>query len=643
MKKSRLFALLLALAMVVSLFAGCGGDTETPATDTQTPAPDTQTPATDTPAPVEPVKAEKIYRTYLENDTAMLNAHDDVNTQVETPLFWTGAKLWRDIPGEDGLSHYHVGDLATDLPVLVETVADFPYTKWVSEVQADGTSQYVPAEATGTKTVWEWTIRDDATWANGEKITAEDVIYSWKMLLDPVMLNKMGSLLYDQASVKMLNGMAYYLGKCDWEDVGLKILEDGKTIQFTGIGTCNVEAFCTQWDQRTTYIVNKDLYEAGMNDKRDATTYGADLASYMGCGPYFLDSWEQGNKHIYKKNPDHWLADLFHYDVVEVYIIEEQNAAVQMFEAGKLDQLTPDTDTIQTYLEDPRMVSYSSNRMYHIDVNDGSTPTRNPVADTNAWRKAVYHSLDRETIAKEFFGHMEPAGWFISTQAGILSEGARTFRDSEWGDKIEQMVADWSAEGHTTGYNPELARKYLADAYAEKGLAPDTVIEVGWLYSSGDGAEWEAVGQWLALQYEEIFEGKVKMYLTAYPGEMSTPAAKAEFEWDLNNNSWSRNASRDYPYQAFYYFRAAYATHPNVYISERFDTQWDFCDSIKEEPWETQMEAAYELEKIYLEDVVNVPVVQNVAYTLFSERLEVPMQTYIPGFGWGTNYGDIVE
>ena len=98
-----------------------------------------------------------------------------------------------------------------------------------------------------------------------------------------------------------------------------------------------------------------------------------------------------------------------------------------------------------------------------------------------------------------------------------------------------------------------------------------------------------------------------------------------------------------YPYQAFYYFRAAYATHPNVYISERFDAQWDYCDSIKEEPWEKQMEEAYKLEMIYLEDVVNVPVIQNVAYTLFSERLVVPMQTYIPGFGWGTNYGDIVE
>jgi ABC-type transport system substrate-binding protein len=153
-----------------------------PATVTTEPAPSTpatpapSTPSTpSTPAPAEPVKTEKIYRTYLEKDTAMLNAHDDVNTQVETPLSWTGAKLWRDVPSEDGLSHHHVGDLATDLPVLVETVADFAYTKWVSEVQADGTSKYVPTEATGTKTVWEWTIRDDATWANGEKITAANI------------------------------------------------------------------------------------------------------------------------------------------------------------------------------------------------------------------------------------------------------------------------------------------------------------------------------------------------------------------------------------------------------------------------------------------------------------------------------------
>ena len=642
MKKSRLVALLLAMIMALSLFAACGNDAPPAEENPTAPAP--TTPGATTPAPTEPAKAEKIYRTYMDEDAAMLNAHDDVKTAPGENLFWTGAKLWRDVPNPDGLTHQHIGDLATDRPVLVETTPDFAYTKYVTETQADGTSIYVPTEATGTKTVWEWTIRDDATWVNGEKITAEDVMYSYKMLLDPVMLNKMANLLYDQASVKLLNGQAYYLGQCEWEDVGLKVLEDGKTMQFTGIGSCDVETFCTQWDQRTSYIVYKDYYEAGMNDAHDATTYGENMDTYMGCGPYFLTDWAQGNKYIFTKNPDHWLADRFNYDVVELYIVSEQNAAVQMFEAGKLDQLSPDANTIENYLEDARLVAYSSNKMYHIDVNDGSRPTKNPVADTNAWRWAVYHSLDRETIAKRFFGNMEPAGWFISKQAGILSPTAQTFRDSEYGDKIEQMVADFSAEGHTTGYNPDLAYDYLMKAYAEKNLPEDTVIEVGFLYSSGDGGgAWEPAGQWLVEQYNEIFKGKVKLYLTVYPGEMSTPTAKDTYEWDLNNNSWSRNASRNYPHQAFYYFRSAYATHPNVYTSARFDEQFDVCESMKDGDYDELLKATYDLEMIYLEDMVNVPVVQSVNYTLFSERLQVPMQTYIPGFGWGTDFGDIVE
>lgn len=644
MKKSRLFALILAFAMVLTLFAGCGGDTDTPATDTQTPATDTQTPATDTQTPVEPTKTEKVYRTYLEADAAMLNSHDDVYTYTEVPLMWCSSTLFRTIPNANGNNFEYIPDLAAALPVVAKVEENVTYTKYNTEKQDDGTSKFIPEETVGTLTTFEFPIRDEAVWHNGEKLTAEDVVYSWKMLLDPILLNKMASQLYD-GGITLYNGQAYYLGDCEWEDVGIKILEDGKTIQLTCVGTPDINTFCSGFYQgsRVTHPVYEEYYEAGMNADRDTTTYGKDQNAFMGCGPYYLDTWEQGNKHIYKKNPDHWLADLFNYDVVEVYIIAEQNAAVQMFEAGKLDLLTPDADTIQTYIEDPRMVSNSSVRMYHIDVNDGSKPTRNPVADTNAWRKAVYHSLDRETLAKEFFGNMEPAGWFISGEAGLFSESGLTFRESEYGDKIEQMVADWSAEGHTTGYNPELARKYLAEAYAEKGLDPNTEIEVGWLYSPGDGAEWEAVGQWLADQYETIFEGKVHMYLTVYPGEMSTPAAKAEFEWDLNNNSWARNKSRYFPYEAFYYFTSNYATHPNVYTSQRFDEKFAYCQTLESAEWDTILKESYELEMIYLEDVVNVPVIQTVSYTLFSERLQLPIDTYIPGFGWGYQYGDIVE
>ena len=128
-----------------------------------------------------------------------------------------------------------------------------------------------------------------------------------------------------------------------------------------------------------------------------------------------------------------------------------------------------------------------------------------------------------------------------------------------------------------------------------------------------------------------------------YPAEMSTPAAKTEFTWDLNNNLWSRGMSRNYPYECFYYYTTGYASHPNCFLSQRFDAQFDYCRSIQNESYETILEETYNLEMIYLEEIVQCPVVQMINYTLFSERLVVPVQTYIPGFGWGTMYGDIAE
>ena len=641
MKKSRLFALLLALAMVVSLFAGCAKDDPAPTPDTPAPTPGTTTPTPSEPTPAEPVAKEKVYRTYMSADVALMNAHDMTETTIETPLGWCSSTLWRTVPNEVGNNFDYIPDLATDLPKLIKTEENVTYTKYVAEPQDNGTSIYKPVDDVATMTTWEFQIRDEAVWHNGEKLTAEDVVYSWQMLIDPVLSNKMSNFLYNNA-ITILNGEKYFRGECEWDEVGIKILEDGKTIQITCVGTPDERTFCSHFIGRTSHPVYKEFYEAGMNADRTETTYGNVLENWMGCGPYFLDTWEQDNKHIYKKNPDHWLADLFNYDTVEVYIVKEQNAAVQMFEAGKLDELTPDANTIETYIEDPRMVSYPSIYVRYLEVNDGNRPSRNPVVDTMAWRKAAYHSIDRETLARDVFGHMEPAGWYVNGEAGLLSSSGLTYRESEWGQKIEQMVADWSAEGHYTGYNPELARKYLQEAYAEKGLAPDTKIEVGFLYDAGSES-WLRAAEWLADQYQEIFEGLVTMYITPYPDGMSTTAAKETFEWDLNCNNWGRGMSRTYPYECFYYFTSGYASHPNCYLSERLDAQFDYCRSIQNESYEKILEETYKLEMIYLEEVVHCPVYQTVNYTLFSDRLDVPVQTYIPSFGWGTMYGDIVE
>lgn len=53
----------------------------------------------------------------------------------------------------------------------------------------------------------------------------------------------------------------------------------------------------------------------------------------MGCGPYFLTDWEQGNKHVFTKNPTTGWLTCSNYDTVKL-ITKRQNAVVACFEVA---------------------------------------------------------------------------------------------------------------------------------------------------------------------------------------------------------------------------------------------------------------------------------------------------------------------
>lgn len=621
MKKSRLFALLLAMVMVLSMFAACGTDNETPSTpdNSETPGTSDNQGSNNN---AEPVATEKVYRTYMSDDCSTLNAHDNVNTNVSTTYTYTNSTLWRAVPDEDGKHYHYIGDLADGLPIIVDTVK--------------GTDE--EGNEVVETTTWEFKIRQGATWHNGDAINADTFIYSWKMQIDPVLVNQMANFLYDY-SITIVNGETYFNGECEWDDVGIKKIDD-YTIQITAEGQPSESDFCSHFADRSCYPVNEATYEAGMNADRTETTFGTDLNSYVGCGPYFFDSWTRDSVQVYKKNPDHWLADLFNYDVVEVYIIPEMNARVQMFEAGKLDSLTPDAQTIETYIDDPRMVSYPSTSILHIDIN--CLNTNNPIASSVNYRKAIYHSIDRETLAASAFGYMEPAGHYVNGMAGILSTSGVPYRETEYGKATTDLIASWSAEGHTTGYNPELALEYLKKAYDECGVSYDTTIELIMAFDASDSS-WKACGEYLQQQYPVIFDGMITVKIVNYSGISTTEFKKGnDTGWDLSPNDWSRGVSRNYPHTCFYYYLSTYSSHPNNYFSEKFEEQYAVCESLRDD-YDAMIAATQVLEEIYLDEVIQCPVVQSVNYEMFADRLQLPVDQYIPGFGWGAAFGDIVE
>ena len=555
---------------------------------------------------------EKVYRTYLSTDCETLYGGNTVNSPTNTVTEYCSAYLYRAYPDESGTNYHYIPDIAAELPIQID---DYN---------------------------WQIKIRPEAHWANGDPINADTFIYSYKMLLDPLLVNRMADFLADY-DIAIVNAKAYYSqgtaqpgdeGYVAWEDVGIKKIDD-YTIQITTVDVNTQKQVCTHFNNRANVPVYEPLYEAGMSEDRTSTTYGATIDQWMSCGPYILDTWTFDSVQIYKKNPDYWLADLFNYDTVEVYILPEMNARVQMFEKGELDDLTPNASVIETYIDDPRLVEYSSVTVYHIDVN-ASNPN-NPLCGSSNYRKALYFAMDRETIAEDLFGYMEPAGWYVNGQAGLFSENGLTYRDSEYGQAVVDMVNSWGEYG----YNPDTAYEYMVAAFEECGLSLDQTVTLRIAYDPSE-ANWNATAQYLVEQYDTIFKGLIKLEIDNYSGISTTEYKKSTDNWDLSPNDWSRGASRTYPYQCFYYFLSTYSSHPNNFFDEEFEAQYAACEAVKDD-YTAMLAATQKLEEIYLDKVIQIPMVQEVQFTLFSDRLVLPVTTYVPGFGWGTIYGDIAE
>ena len=90
---------------------------------------------------------------------------------------------------------------------------------------------------------WEIKIDSNAKWSNGDKLTAKDYEYTFKMALDPVMAQQSGSLIATDA-ITIVNATEYWsqgtANTVKWEDVGIKALDD-ETLQIKSVK--NVTAF----------------------------------------------------------------------------------------------------------------------------------------------------------------------------------------------------------------------------------------------------------------------------------------------------------------------------------------------------------------------------------------------------------------
>lgn len=604
MKKRTVIAL-LACSMAVGLLSGCSSEPKNPGdsgngtTAEQTQAAGTENAGGETQAVSAEVKtpaAGGVFHDYMTTDVDTVNPHIWTNSVSEDVINKTSLQLYRSYPTEDATAFEYLPELA----------------------------EKEPEKADEEGKVWHIKIRENAKWANGDAINVDDVIYSYQMCLDPLLVNSRASQLASdyititKASDYSLQGNA---GTVSWDEVGIKKADD-YTLELQLDAPVTEDDIKSHFNYAWTCIVHKPTYEAGMNADRTTTSYGSTLDTYMSCGAYKLTEWIASSQFNFERNPDFVLADKIKLDGYSYKIVGDRNTALELYLSGELDNVSLSPDAIEQYIDDPSIKMAPASSIQTLTINHGNTNNNGILGNLN-FRKALFYAVDRQSIAKMTNGI--PANYLVPSKClGLDGKTFRTMTESQ-----EYLEAD-------LGYSPEKAKEYFNKAMEECGL---TSLKLTLQYNE-TSANNKAASEFLHKSLPEIFGDSFTLELMAAPSSVLNTYIKGWKNGDPNSfelqwRGW--NTSTAAPWNGLKVYSSMYSNKNEPYFNDTFDALWEKANydlDAKLDP-EYRMELTREMEKIVLDDVAACPVYEAPGYYLIGSRVHLVCDEYIPGYGFG--------
>lgn len=237
---------------------------------------------------------------------------------------------------------------------------------------------------------WTFKIRDGAKWSNGDPVTAEDFVYSWRRLADPDTASPYASYL-QYAHVQNVDDVI--AGKKKPEELGVKAL-DGKTLVLT-------------LSEAVPYIP-KLLSHPSMSpvNKKVVEKFGAKWTqpgNFVGNGAYKLKDWTVNERIVLERSPTYWDNAHTVIDQVTFLPISSEVTDVNRYRSGEIDMTYTNLpieqfkNIQQTMQKDLRVSPYLCT--YYYEINNEKPPFNDPRV-----REALKLSMDRDTIANKIKG-----------------------------------------------------------------------------------------------------------------------------------------------------------------------------------------------------------------------------------------------
>lgn len=423
MKLKKVLALVLSAALVVSAFAGCGGNSSKTSTESTT---------------ASESSAESTESTASGDSTPA--ASGDA-TAIFTPKTVDAAKT----------ISLNAGMEPTGLNTLTSTYAiEFSLFEHMYEnlVTLDDDDNTVPGAAESwdydeDTLTYTFHLRKDGVWTNGDPVTAKDFEFAWSQALNPDVASDYAYFLYF-----IKNAEKYFNGEVAWDEVGVKVVDD-YTLEVTMEQPTPYALFLFSFG--TLAPINQRFYEAV-----GADLYSTEAQYFCTNGPFALTEWSHNDKIVMQKNDAwHGAADV-EVEEIDWKIITDANAALSSFLAGDLDMVGLGTGELikQAEAAGATIQSYTDGTSFYIYFNNNDQYLSN----VNL-RRALFNAIDEQKeIDTVWQNDNEPMTSF--TAPGVSATDGTSFAG-----KVGELYAP--------SRDQEKAKEYLATALSELGCTVD--------------------------------------------------------------------------------------------------------------------------------------------------------------------------
>ncbi len=285
--------------------------------------------------------------------------------------------------------------------------------------------------------VWRFNLRKDAKWSNGDPVTAEDFVYSWKRLVDPNTASPYASYL-QYAHVENVDDIVN--GKADPDTLGVRALDDhtfeitlsepipyiDKLVGHTStvpVHRATVEKYGNQWTSPNNFVSN---------------------------GAYKLKDWVVNERIVLERNDQYWDNDKTVIDEVTFLAIPSEVTDVNRYRSGEVDMTNNaiPVDLFSRLQRDiPDEVKISPSLCtYYYEINNEQAPF-----DDARVRAAVKLALDRDIIANKVMGQGQTPAFGFTPPSTVDMKAIEPewfqLTQKERNEKAKQLLAD-------AGYGP---------------------------------------------------------------------------------------------------------------------------------------------------------------------------------------------